>query len=198
MITSKKNYLFQVDWFSEQIPWWEKNLLEFKGKNGLNFLEIGSFEGRSAIWLLENILTSSDSTLTCIDTFGGSPEHKNTDIEISDIENHFRHNIKTSGFENKVTILKGYSRNILPTLQQSFFDSIYIDGSHKASDVLEDAVLSKLLLKSGGMIIFDDYVWDEGDTDQDKPTMAIDAFLEIYKGHFDLLYKGKQIIIRFT
>lgn len=196
-MTPDKKYEFQVDWFSEQIPWWEENLVIFKGKSGLHFLEIGSFEGRSAIWLLENILTASDSKLTCVDTFTGSTEHENTDIHISDIEKHFRHNIKKSGFEEKVTVCKGYSRIILPSLQQSSFDCIYIDGSHKASDVLEDAVLSKLLLKENGMMIFDDYEWNQGDIDQDKPTMAIDAFLEIYKGQFELVYKGKQIIIRF-
>jgi predicted O-methyltransferase YrrM len=162
MTMLKKNYIFQADWFSEQIPWWDVQLARFKGKPNLHFLEIGSFEGRSTVWLLENILTDASSKLTCIDTFSGSPEHENTTLHISEIEKHFRHNIKESGSELKVIVKKGFSRDILPTLAPCSYDCIYIDGSHKASDVLEDAVLSKLLLKKGGIIIFDDYVWEEG------------------------------------
>jgi hypothetical protein len=33
------------------------------------------------------------------------------------------------------------------------------DGSHRARDVLEDAVLSWPLLKVGGIMLFDDYLW---------------------------------------
>ncbi len=194
----KKNYTFQVDWFSEQIPWWEKQLAKFKGKPNLQFLEIGSFEGRSAVWLLENILTDSTSILTCIDTFGGSPEHENKQLRIGEIEQHFRHNIKESGSEKKVIIKKGYSKEILPGLTHGAYDCIYIDGSHKASDVLEDAILSKLLLKKGGMLIFDDYVWDERIDELDRPKVAIDAFLKVYKGQYKLLYKGKQIMVEFV
>lgn len=197
MVVSKKNYTFQVDWFSEQIPWWEEQLARLKGKPNLHFLEIGSFEGRSAVWLLENILTDVSSSLTCIDTFGGSPEHENTALHISEIEKHFRHNIKECGSEGKVIVKKGFSRDILPTLMPNLYDCIYIDGSHKAFDVLEDAVLSKLLLKKGGIIIFDDYIWDEGEDELNRPKMAIDAFLNVYKGQYDLLYKGKQMIVKF-
>ena len=197
MINSKKNYIFQVDWFTEQISWWEEHLSRFKGNPNLHFLEIGSFEGRSAIWLLENILTDKSSALTCIDTFGGSPEHENTALHISEIEKHFRHNIKESGFVEKVIVKKGYSRDILPGLEHNSYDCIYIDGSHKASDVLEDAVLSKMLLKKSGVIIFDDYIWKEGKNEIDRPKMAIDAFLRAYEGQYNLLYKGKQIIVEF-
>lgn len=195
MTMAKKNYIFQVDWFSEQIPWWEEQLARFKGKPNLHFLEVGSFEGRSAVWLLENILTAPTSKLTCIDTFGGSPEHENKQLHISKIERHFRHNIKESGSEEKVIVKKGYSRDLLPGLTQGTYDCVYIDGSHKASDVLEDAILSKLLLKKGGVIIFDDYIWEEGDDEWDRPKIAIDAFLEVYKGQYKLLYKGKQVIV---
>jgi len=195
---SEKNnqYIFQVDWFSEQIPWWEKHLHKYKGKTDIQFLEVGTFEGRAAIWLLKNILTAPSARLTCIDTFSGSPEHENYhDVQISKIEKNFNHNIQMSGAKEKVIVKKGYSRDILPTLKQKSYDVIYIDGSHKTSDVLEDAVLSKLLIKRGGIIIFDDYIWEEGDGKLDKPKLAIDAFLEIYEGQYILLYSGKQILI---
>jgi hypothetical protein len=45
----------------------------------------------------------------------------------------------------------------LRLLPLNFYDFVYIDGSHLASDVLEDAVLSWAVVQVGDMIIFDDY-----------------------------------------
>ena len=68
-----KKYEFSTDWFTNQnrIPLWEKMLRPFKGKPDIHYLEVGVYEGRSAIWMLENILTHPSSTLTGIDIFPG-------------------------------------------------------------------------------------------------------------------------------
>ena len=42
--------------------------------------------------------------------------------------------------------------------RQGSFDFIYVDASHRAPDVLLDAVLAFQLLRIGGLIIFDDEV----------------------------------------
>ena len=60
---------FTSDWFSEHIPLWESQLFRLKGEANLSFLEIGAFEGRATLWLLNNILTHSSSGITCIDPF---------------------------------------------------------------------------------------------------------------------------------
>lgn len=52
-----KPYKFTEDWFSGNIPLWTEVLAPFKGKPDIHYLEIGVWEGRSAIWVLENILT---------------------------------------------------------------------------------------------------------------------------------------------
>ena len=57
---------FTEDWFTNNIPTWNKVLGNLRNKP-VKFLEIGSFEGRSATWALENILTHKDSQLYCID-----------------------------------------------------------------------------------------------------------------------------------
>jgi len=53
----------------------------------------------------------------------------------------------------------GRSDAMLRDLPHDHFDYISIDGSHEAADVLSDAVLSWPLLKTGGLICFDDYEW---------------------------------------
>lgn len=64
------------------------------------------------------------------------------------------------------------------------FDFIYIDGSHQAPDVLADAVLAFRLLRVGGVMAFDDYLWAEnlpyGKDPIRSPKLAIDAFTNIY------------------
>ena len=62
------------------------------------------------------------------------------------------------------------------------FDFIYIDGSHAAPDVLADAVLAFALLRVGGVIAFDDYVWgpEEGQGPFNSPKLGIDAFVNTY------------------
>ena len=191
-IIKEQKYIFTVDWFSHNIPSWDIYLNNFKNKPNLNFLEIGSFQGRSTVWLLENILTDENSSITCIDTFEGSIEHhiysKNELINLFDI---FVHNVST--FKNKINIIRGKSQEVLKLLNESF-DFIYIDGDHTAVSVIEDAILSFSLLKKGGIMIFDDYEWLVMNNYIDNPKPAIDAFLEIYANKITLLYKDYQVI----
>lgn len=191
-------YTYQSDWFTEQIPLWERYLAEFKGKDSLSFLEIGSFEGRSAVWLLTNILTGAHAKLVCIDTFEGSIENQTkSGIDLSQIEAHFDKNIELTGAAHKVQKIKETSASAFRKLAFDSYDCIYIDGSHTAEDVLSDAVMYFHLLKKGGLMIFDDYIWEEpGMKDLDKPQLAIDAFLMIYTREIEVLYKGIQVILR--
>lgn len=64
---------FTSDFFKGNIPNWERWLAPFKGQP-VTALEIGSYEGRSACWLLENILTHPDARLLCVDTFTGGQD----------------------------------------------------------------------------------------------------------------------------
>ncbi|MCM8775657.1 MAG: class I SAM-dependent methyltransferase, partial [Candidatus Omnitrophica bacterium] len=142
-----KKYNFSTDWFTRDIPIWDKTLQPLKGQPYLHYLEVGVFEGRSFIWVLENILTHPTCEATAVDIFPAG------------LKERFLVNIKQSGSENKVTVLTGESQIVLRDLPHESFDIIYIDGSHRADDVLIDAVLSWRLLKDGGFIIFDDYHW---------------------------------------
>ena len=65
------------------------------------------------------------------------------------------------------------------------FDLIYVDGSHQASDVLTDSIIAFQLLRVGGVMIFDDYLWcqppaSEQDT-LNLPKAAIDSFVNLFQ-----------------
>jgi hypothetical protein len=61
--------------------------------------------------------------------------------------------------------------------------------------VLEDAVLSFHLIKSGGIIIFDDYKWGKDLEIINRPQASIDAFLTIYSNCFHVLSIHEQVVL---
>ncbi len=141
-------------------------------------MEIGVFEGRRTVWLLENILTHPASTLTYVDTFAGGAEHAATDL--TDLEARLRAN--TEPHRAKLVARKGPSAVTLRELSMGRYDFVSIDGSHEAADVLSDAVLSWPLVKPGGLVCFDDYEWWIDAAPERSPKLAIDAFLATMRG----------------
>lgn len=77
-----KGYKFTTDWFIENLPTWEQYLIHLANQPEINVLEIGSWEGMSACWLLDNILTHESSRITCIDTF---EEALNTNLNMTTV-----------------------------------------------------------------------------------------------------------------
>jgi predicted O-methyltransferase YrrM len=158
-------------------------------------LEIGSYEGASACYLIKKLAVSKDIELHCVDTWQGGLEHQageGSEINMPTVEQRFHHNTKMAISEVnhavELVIHKESSDIALSRLiaegKKNYFDFIYIDGSHQAPDVLCDALLSFRLLKIDGVIAFDDYLWQEklpGGTDPIRcPKLAVDAFTNVY------------------
>lgn len=183
---------FKYDWFSGNTVGLTTLLERFKGKPHVRALEIGCFEGRSTLWFLDNILTGGGSAIVCIDHFEGGCDHAHFKVDVSGAEDRFCDNIKARW--GQVILLKDYSWKVLRKCSEGF-DFVYIDGDHRSPGVLEDAVLSWRLLKPNGIMIFDDYLWQNMPDPLDNPGPGIDAFLAIYKGKYKELMRGYQIAI---
>lgn len=183
-----KAYEFTEDWFTWNLPVWKRILAPLAGKPDLHYLEVGVFEGRSALWVLEHILTDPTSRVTGIE---------------SHVLPRLRRNLEKSGQAERVRLIDGYSQTELKRLPAESFDILYVDGSHTADDVLADAVLGWELLKLDGLLIFDDYDWD-GSYITGRgpmpavlvPRPAIDAFLAAYANEIEPVYRGYQVIVR--
>jgi hypothetical protein len=186
----QSGYVFTFDCFSSRAHQWTRDLDPLMSKPGLRFLEIGSFEGHSACWLLDNVLTDCTSALTCVDFFEGTAQDM------------FQQNIKRTGMTDKVTAIKGNSHIILPKLNRNQYDFIYVDASHDQVDVLEDAVLAWPLLKVNGLMTFDDYLIRDSPISRVlfglRPDIGIDAFLTAYKGRYTIVHAGYQLTVRKT
>ena len=178
-------YDFTEDFVTSWIPTWQLQFARLLGLPKLKILEIGSFEGRSTVWFLENLLTGVEGSITCVDPF-----HR------EGIEERFDLNISLTGASDKVIKIKERSDAYLAAAPADRFDLIYIDGGHDAQTVLFDAMLSWPLLEPGGFFMFDDYGWEPDLPAHDRPKIAIDVFLEAFLGEYDIRHLGYQIILR--
>lgn len=175
-------YAFEHDWFSGNLRRFEHFLAPLRGE-ACQLLEIGTDEGRAAVWLMDNVATASESSLTCVD-IRQAPR--------------WLPNIEATGAARRVHFRQGMSRDVLPTLPRDHFDFVYVDGYHGRVEVLEDAVLSFRLAKVGAIIAFDDYTIEADVPDHGAPKEAVDAFCSIYRTKIDLLFKGRQVWVRKT
>lgn len=186
------DYEFTNRWFDGPRSIWDDLLPKLKPER---ILEIGSFEGASACYLMETVGARNAFELHCIDTWEGGVEHQpggRYEDVMGDVERRFRSNteLARSRALNPVSlhVHKSASAQALIGLlaegRSEAFDFIYVDGSHQAPDVLTDAILAFKLLRVGGVIAFDDYLWSErlpGGVDPIRcPKIAIDAFMNIF------------------
>ena len=197
-------YRYEFDWFSHHIELFAEQLAGHVGKPHLRYVEIGSFEGRSAVWLLKNVLTHPTSQLHCIDPW---------QYPKKDFEERFDANVGLAESEHAGRVIKhrGLSVDILPTFEAGTIDAVYVDGSHTAWDTLTDLVLSWRLLRVGGLMICDDYLLDNtiefaNDGEAmfptvpllERPKMAIDAFMQCFEGRYRLRHKDWQVWLEKT
>lgn len=167
-------------------------------------LEIGSFEGASTCYLIDH--ADGEMELHCIDTWEGAAEHKLQEVDMSAVEGRFHKNTSAAAnrcsYPVKVVVHKGRSDTELAKLiaegHRSYFDMIYVDGSHFAHDVLSDAILSFPLLKVGGHMFFDDYLWRATFSATDPtsgPKIEIDAFLNVFYHKMRLVYSPNSQVV---
>ncbi len=174
-------YEFSTDWFSGVRVNFE---YLFRTSAVLarsqTLVEVGSFEGRSAAWMLDHVIPKG-GTLHCIDLegrtrlFNNLRRHQNVEIHCGTLLDH------------------------LGLFSAGSVDFFYIDGSHLAWDVLTDIVPAFSRLKVGGVMLMDDFGWsdpafisrhyrvpDAADP-RFSPRLAIESFLKIFKDQYEFV-----------
>jgi predicted O-methyltransferase YrrM len=149
----------------------------------VRFLEIGSFEGASAIWMLRNVLTHPESRLTCIDN------------DKLGCGKRLVANLAASGFQSRAVIHWIDSHAVRQVVPDDHFDFVYVDGSHAAPNVLFDVVNAYLICKPGGLVGCDDYLFELPENGS-VPKPAIDAFLKLMGDRVEVVHSGYQLWFR--
>jgi predicted O-methyltransferase YrrM len=191
-------YKFTRDWFSWAPPVWEQLTQHLPNKKA--FLEIGSFEGRSTTWIVENMMEDGGEII-CIDTWQGGEEHVNGEMEGAWTNFDYNMYLLRKKFpERKVSPMMSLSTSELARQisLNNKYAFIYIDGSHIAKDVLTDACLAWPLLEKGGFMVFDDYLWGDFTRPNHVPKPAVDAFVNIFIEELQIAHVGYQLVVRKT
>jgi predicted O-methyltransferase YrrM len=185
---------YTTNWTGKYLHYWMEMFVQHNLRSrSLDVLEIGSWEGMTSAFILRQLPLAH---LTCVDTWEGAAEHKNLP-QLSQVEIRFDNN--TATFRNRLNKYKGNSLAFYsngPVTPR--FDLIYVDGSHRAGDVLADAILCFEMLRVGGILVFDDYLWRRYQNPRENPAGAINALLKMKRGSYELLMVHWQLVLRKT
>jgi predicted O-methyltransferase YrrM len=195
----RNGYTFTHDYFAANIPDWTRWFAEHIVAAPIRCLEIGSWQGGSATWLLDKVVAPRGGSLTCIDTFEGSSEHAGWLHTLGDsLEQIFDRNIARTGHAQMCQKLVGASQDVLPWLRDEHFDFIYVDGAHEAKYVIQDAVLCWPLVRPGGFLLFDDTHYTFQDRPEQNTETAIAAFRRWFADEMEVLTRDedRQMLVR--
>jgi len=160
------------------------------------FLEIGTFEGRTTCYLLDNwpkcfVHTIDPCTKYPIencpqmDVVSEKRIVNNLDSYCDDLIGRCEFHVVDSLYA-----LAGFIRKEIE------FDVVLVDGDHRRVPVLMDCVMAYDVLASGGLMIIDDYNWRyvRGQDCPDSPHDGVDWFIQHCKP--EVLHKDYYVVVR--
>jgi predicted O-methyltransferase YrrM len=183
-VTELKYGMYTEDFTTPHIAFWKMLFKEHISQDRINpmaMLEIGSFEGQSTKWFIQNLLHQQKDKIHCIDPHWWNP---------GDAESKFWRSILEANGISKLTKHKNIAERAMAQFFPETFDVIYVDGNHNGKAVLLDALNSFRVVKVGGIILFDDYTmpantaWGNFDNSTKK---GIDTFVDFYRSSIELI-----------
>jgi predicted O-methyltransferase YrrM len=154
----------------------------------LRVLQIGTYTGDATEWLLKN---REIERIHDVDTWQGSVEIDHESIDFSEVEKYYDSRIT----DERVIKCKMTSDEFFIVNAMSY-NFIYIDGDHTAVQTALDGLNAFKCLEDGGVMAFDDYLWNYKGDRFLEPKRGVDAVLEVCKGQYVLIESGYQVWIQ--
>lgn len=192
------------NWVKRKPREWKQHILPLQDTTpSIRLLEIGVFEGKSACWWLDNLLTRAGDFYLGIDPWNYKIMQGDfcDPRAMSQVHRTAIESLKLYG--DKVQLYRGTTVQAFrpaPELEQVLrpesFGVAYIDGDHETPGVMFDSVHVWPLVQTGGIILWDDwnsannrrkYVWFRS---------SLSKFLALVKGKHEILWEGAQLGIR--
>ena len=123
-------------------------------------VEIGSWKGKSTIWLGNGSKAGNKNMIFAIDPHTGSSEHKELYNNVSTFEE-FKKNIENAGVADAITPIVRTSEDAVKEFAAPV-ELIFIDGAHEYESVKLDFELWFPKVIEGGIMAFHDTVGFEG------------------------------------
>lgn len=137
-------------WFAHVRREFTRRAVEFADKP-IMYVEIGVWYGASARWVIDNVLTHPDSCGYGVDPYPADKRY--TWRQLNAVKRFAARALNHPRFELVYEDSKAWLR-ACPVRR---IDLLYLDGSHLASDVLQDFCLAWPLLEVGSGVILDDW-----------------------------------------
>lgn len=153
---------------------------------GGKYLEIGSFMGLSAIVATTTLLRTgnTEAKVYCVDTWGGSVEHKDLDVIKDDnLFKTFKDNIARLKYEPWITACRGRSVDVVAQFEDKSLDLIFVDGDHTYEGCYADLEAWYPKLKEGGRFMGHDAIPFE------NPSCGVLRAVDDFAAKYKLKYK---------
>lgn len=124
-------------------------------------VEIGSWKGKSTIWLAHGLKDGKGGSVYAIDPHTGAPEHHEIfgTKDIWTFED-FKENIKKAGIDNFVSPIVDRSENIAKNWNEKI-ELLWIDGAHSFEAAQKDFDSWFPHLMEGGIVAYHDATYDD-------------------------------------
>ena len=140
-------------------------------------VEIGSWQGYSTSFLGRAVRDSRNGSFFAIDHFRGNEGKQGYYVvdktDLSDLRMNFERNMRSIGIWDDIELLDMPNREAAARLEGRSVRFLFIDGDHSRVGVEADITLFFPLLKSGSIVVFDDFSEEGIDLVE-----AVDALLE--------------------
>ncbi len=123
-------------------------------------VEIGSWKGKSTIWLARGSKAGANIKVYAIDPFTGSSEHQKPGVKVWTFDQ-FKHNINEARVDDIICPTISTSKNAAKDWNKPI-EFLFIDAAHEYEFVLEDFLIWSPHLIEGGTIAFHDTTPDLG------------------------------------
>jgi hypothetical protein len=126
-----------------------------RAQDGAHFVEVGTWKGRSAAFMIVEIINSGKSIkFDCVDTWLGSKVHHDqpqnyTKQELNELYNTFINNMKE--VEGHYTAHKMTSVEASKLYENASLDFVFIDACHEEESVYNDIIHWLPKMKSGSL-----------------------------------------------
>ena len=174
-----KKYNFNVFWFMNNLEIFNYFFPRDFNKS-FTYLEIGSYEGMSLLYLLEKY---KNVKITAIDLWNDS----NIEISFNKNTNKYSNLIKIKS--DSIIALRELNKN------KEKFNYIYVDGFHDGAHVIVDAIEAFKLLDINGVMILDDFMQVDKNIAY-QSYEGIFHFLRLFRKEIKILYFQNILVLK--
>lgn len=184
---------FSNQWFARDVAQrWDAELAGAVQPGGV-YLEVGVCEGASMLWVLDRL---KPAKAYGVDPYRAPKPRLQAAYDV--YRANAAANLAGPVAAGVVRLIYEASEDYLrrDSMPLNSVDLFYVDGDHRASATLTDAVLGWRFVKPGGLVVFDDYNrrWHLG-----KPWTheGVDAFLHAFEQRYEIEWRNKvQVAVR--